>query len=143
LGGSRNEDLRDLQSLAIALAFGVPTMSTAISAQEPHPPHWAYEGKEGPADWGKLDRTYATCSLGHTQSPIDIQGAKPADLPALKFDYKAVPLNIIDNGHTIQINYPAGSTLLVGDKTYTRIGSHLRRALSTAVLSAASGTWSP
>jgi carbonic anhydrase len=107
------------QSLAIALAFGVPTMSTAISAQEPHPPHWAYEGKEGPADWGKLDRTYATCSLGHTQSPIDIQGAKPADLPALKFDYKAVPLNIIDNGHTIQINYPAGSTLLVGDKTYT------------------------
>jgi len=30
-----------------------------------------------------------------------------------------VPLNIIDNGHTIQINYPAGSTLTVGDKTYT------------------------
>jgi carbonic anhydrase len=40
------------------------------------------------------------------------------DLPELKFDYKAVPLNIIDNGHTIQINYPAGSKLTVGDKTF-------------------------
>jgi len=37
----------------------------------------------------------------------------------LKFNYNAVPLNIIDNGHTIQINYPAGSTLTVGDKTYS------------------------
>jgi carbonic anhydrase len=81
--------------------------------------HWAYEGKEGPAEWGKLDSTYSTCSLGHAQSPIDIKGARSADLPALKFNYKAVPLNIIDNGHTIQINYAAGSTLTVGDKIYS------------------------
>ena len=107
------------KSLAFAVVFCVPGLPAAIAAQEAHPPHWAYEGKEGPADWGKLDSTYATCSLGHTQSPIDIKDAKSADLPALKFDYQAVPLNIIDNGHTIQINYPAGSTLAVGDKTYT------------------------
>lgn len=37
----------------------------------------------------------------------------------LKFNYNAVPLNIIDNGHTIQANYAPGSTLTVGDKTYT------------------------
>jgi carbonic anhydrase len=107
------------KSLVIALVCCLPGMPAAISAQEAHPPHWAYEGKEGPAEWGKLDSTYATCSFGHTQSPIDIKGAKSADLPALKFNYQAVPLNIIDNGHTIQINYPAGSTLAVGDKTYT------------------------
>jgi carbonic anhydrase len=56
---------------------------------------------------------------GRTQSPIDIKGAKKADLPALKLDYNSVPLNIIDNGHTIQVNYPARSTLTVDDKTYT------------------------
>lgn len=88
------------------------------SAQET-PPHWSYKGEEGPSDWGKLDSSYATCSIGHTQSPIDIKGAKKSDLPALKFDYNAVPLNIIDNGHTIQVNYAPGSTLTVGDKTYT------------------------
>jgi carbonic anhydrase len=30
-----------------------------------------------------------------------------------------VPLNIIDNGHTVQENYAPGSTLTVGGKSYT------------------------
>jgi carbonic anhydrase len=95
--------------------IGLPVRS---SAQEPHPPHWTYEGKEGPKEWGKLDSSYAACSIGQTQSPINIKDAKKADLPALKFSYQAVPLNIIDNGHTIQVNYAPGSTLTVGEKVY-------------------------
>lgn len=106
------------KSLAFVLASGVAVVPALTSAQESHPPHWEYQGKEGPKDWGKLDPTYATCAKGHTQSPINIKGAKMADLPALKFDYKTVPLNIIDNGHTIQVNYAPGSTLTVGDNTY-------------------------
>jgi carbonic anhydrase len=88
------------------------------SSQET-PPHWSYSGQEGPNEWGKLASSYAACSSGKTQSPIDIKDAKKADLPALKFDYNSVPLNIIDNGHTIQVNYPAGSTLTVGKRLYT------------------------
>ena len=103
----------------LALALAVLPIPATLSAQESHPPHWSYEGAEGPSKWAKLDKSFATCALGHTQSPIDIREAQPADLPALKFDYKAVPLNIIDNGHTIQINYAPGSALTVGDKTYT------------------------
>jgi len=91
----------------------------AVAGAQQTPPHWSYKGASGPKDWGKLDSTYTSCSMGHTQSPIDIRGAKKSDLPALEFDYKAVPLNIIDNGHTIQVNYAAGSTLAVGGKTYT------------------------
>jgi carbonic anhydrase len=103
--------------LASSLSLvGLPAISVA---QEAHPPHWAYEGKEGPKEWGKLDSSYAACSIGHTQSPIDIKDAKKTDLAALKFDYHSVALNIIDNGHTIQVNYAPGSTLTVGDKTYT------------------------
>ena len=34
-------------------------------------------------------------------------------------DYKAVPLAIVDNGHTVEIMYAAGSTLTVGGHTYT------------------------
>lgn len=83
------------------------------------PPHWEYQGKDGPKNWGKLDPAYSNCSTGHTQSPINITGAKKSDLPALVFDYKAVPLNIINNGHTIQVNYGPGSSLTVGGKTYT------------------------
>ena len=95
---------------------GLPAVT---AAQQAHPPHWAYEGKEGPKEWGQLDSSYAACSIGHTQSPIDIKDARKADLSALKFDYHAVALNIIDNGHTIQVNYAPGSTLTVGEKIYT------------------------
>jgi carbonic anhydrase len=95
--------------------IGLPAFS---AAQEAHP-HWAYSGPGGPAHWGKLDSSYGVCSLGHAQSPINIAHAKPADLPTLKMNYKATPLNIIDNGHTILVNYTPGSTLTVGDKTYT------------------------
>jgi carbonic anhydrase len=89
------------------------------TAQESHPPHWSYSGAESPAHWGSLDPKYSACSLGHKQSPIDIADAKPGELPALTFDYKTTPLNIIDNGHTIQVNVAPGSTLSVGGKTYS------------------------
>lgn len=103
--------------LAIALCVAiVPAISLA---QESHPPHWAYEGEGGPDQWGSLDPSFATCMTGHNQSPIDITHSKLADLPELKFDYNPVPLSIVDNGHTIVINYAPGSTLTVGDKIYT------------------------
>jgi carbonic anhydrase len=102
-----------------AVIICIAVSSSMAPAREGHPPHWAYEGKDGPSAWGKLDTSYATCSNGRKQSPIDIKGAKKSDLPALKLNYNAVPLNIIDNGHTIQVNYASGSTLTVGDKTYT------------------------
>jgi carbonic anhydrase len=99
----------------VCIIMMIPVLASAQGT----PPHWSYSGQEGPDEWGKLDSTYAACSSGKTQSPIDIRGAKKADLPALKFAYNSVPLNIIDNGHTIQVNYPAGSTLTVGRKLYT------------------------
>ncbi len=108
---------RKISGLAIAICFA---LAPAISrAQESHVPHWSYEGKEDPTHWGTLDPSYATCRMGHSQSPIDISHPKIAELPELKFDYKAVPLSIINNGHTIMVNYAAGSTLAVGNKTYT------------------------
>lgn len=106
------------KAIVLILALCVALQPRVACAQESHPPHWSYEGKDGPKEWGSLDVAYATCSQGRTQSPIDIKDAKKSDLPPLKFDYRAVPLNIIDNGHTIQVNYAPGSTLTVGQKTY-------------------------
>ncbi len=89
------------------------------AAQETHPAHWAYSGEDGPKHWAELDPAYSACALGHSESPINITKAEPADLPALKLDYQPSPLNIIDNGHTIQVNVAPGSVLTVGGKTYT------------------------
>ena len=80
--------------------------------------HWGYTGHGAPAHWAELGKDYVTCKLGKVQSPIDIKGAKAADLPAIQFDYKPVPLKVIDNGHTIQVNYAPGSFIDVGGTRY-------------------------
>ncbi len=88
-------------------------------AQEAKPAHeWSYSGAEGPKHWGSIKSDYATCKLGHRQSPIDIRDAKHHALPPIQFDYKSAPLKVINNGHTIQVNIPPGSFITVGDKKY-------------------------
>jgi carbonic anhydrase len=90
-------------------------------------PHWSYQGHGGPAEWGELDPAFATCQLGKLQSPIDIRGAKAADLPAIKFDYKPSPLRVIDNGHSIQVNYAPGSSIDVGGTRYELVQFHFHK----------------
>lgn len=73
--------------------------------------HWAYEGEAGPQNWGKLDAKFAACASGKNQSPIDLKGFIEAELKPLKLDYKAGATEILNNGHTVQINYASGSSL--------------------------------
>lgn len=91
-----------------------------------HTAHWAYKGEAGPANWGDLKNEYATCGQGTQQSPIDIRSdnAISADLGAIQFDYKAVPLKVVNNGHTIQVNYAPGSSITVAGKTYQLLQFH-------------------
>jgi carbonic anhydrase len=100
------------------LAFALTWSALPAVAQEGSPPHWTYEGEHGPAHWGNLDSAYGTCQLGKHQSPIDIRGAKAADLPAIEFSYQPSPLRWIDNGHTVQVTYAPGSFITVGDRKY-------------------------
>jgi carbonic anhydrase len=71
----------------------------------------------------------ATCGVGKTQSPIDIEDAvaKKSDLPAIAFDYKPSPLKIIDNGHTIQVDYAPGSSITVQGKQYDLVQFHFHK----------------
>jgi carbonic anhydrase len=101
--------------IATATLFGF----VSIVAQETeHHAHWAYEGKDGPNKWGTLDPAYSECRLGHEQSPIDIRHTEKADLPPIQFDYAPSPLRIIDNGHTVMVNYEPGSFITVGGHRY-------------------------
>jgi carbonic anhydrase len=101
--------------------------STPVAAQE-HP-HWSYSGPTGPAKWGSLEKEYSACAIGKNESPIDIRDtiAKKTDLPAINFDYQASTLKIIDNGHTIQINYAPGSFITVGSTQYELVQFHFHK----------------
>jgi carbonic anhydrase len=98
-------------------------------AQEPqHPGHtWDYGDAHGPSHWGELEPEFAPCKSGHHQSPIDIRNPETAALPPILFDYKPSALDIIDNGHTIMINYAPGSSISVGGKKYALKQFHFHR----------------
>jgi len=94
-------------------------LAIAIVAQEHRTGHtWDYSETRGPSHWGDLKPEFAGCKTGHQQSPIDIRSPQKADLPAIRFEYKPSPLHIIDNGHTIMVNYARGSMMSVGRKKY-------------------------
>jgi carbonic anhydrase len=112
-------------TLTAAVFFGAvgPVLAAEGAA------HWSYQGATGPTKWGTMEHEFATCKLGKYQSPIDIeeQGVKKADLAPIRFDYKPSVLKIIDNGHTVQVNYAPGSTITVGGKTYELVQFHFHR----------------
>lgn len=91
-----------------------------------HHAHWSYEGHGGAAHWAELDENFKTCSLGKFQSPIDIETrkAKPADLAPIGFAYTPGAAEVINNGHTIQVNLPAAGTATIGGMEYKLLQFH-------------------
>ncbi|HEV2899398.1 MAG TPA: carbonic anhydrase [Pseudaminobacter sp.] len=86
--------------------------------------HWSYGGKNGPEHWGALDGANAACSAGAQQSPLNLTGAIKADIPQIGIDWKAGGGTVVNNGHTIQINVPEGSTITRGGKAYDLLQFH-------------------
>jgi len=80
--------------------------------------HWSYSGEGAPKNWGKLDPEFAACASGKMQSPIDLAATTKRELEPLAFDYRAGTAEILNNGHTIQVNYQPGSTLTVEGRRF-------------------------
>ena len=110
-------------------ALGLLLLLLAIPqiAQDHQSPHWGYDAANGPSHWADLNPEFALCGSGHQQSPIDIRNPRKADLPPIQVNYKPSPLHIIDNGHTIMINYAPGSFIQVGGKQYQLKQFHFHR----------------
>ena len=98
------------------LGFLALSASGAFAAEGAH---WGYTGDEGPEKWAELDPAFAICASGRHQSPINLTGFVDADLPALKLAYAPGGTEIVNNGHAIQVNYAAGSTLTVDGIPFT------------------------
>ena len=117
-----------LAAALVAIACG-PT----ASAEEAH--HWSYKGHGGPTHWSELQEGYSACGAGREQSPVNIPGAaaQKAQLPAIEFHYQPAPLKIIDNGHTIQVNYAPGSFITVGGQRYELQQFHFHKPSEEAI----------
>lgn len=91
------------------------------------PPHWTYGGEEGAGHWGDLSADYAACKTGAHQSPIDIVTTRTqADrsLLPIEISYPAVPLQIFNNGHTVQVSNSTAASMKVGGDTWKLLQFH-------------------
>ena len=106
--------------IAGAAGAGALLFGTGAYAQ----PHWGYEGEHGPEHWGSLDPGFAVCSNGREQSPIDLTGAEQEGLSEIIFEYAPSPISILNNGHTIQVDYQAGSGIVLDGTRYGLVQFH-------------------
>ena len=86
--------------------------------------HWEYDGALGPENWGK---EFPTCGRGKSQAPLNIKGPFEKVRFSVAPDYKQGQLKIVNNGHTIQVNVPAGSKVRIDGRPFDLLQFHFHR----------------
>ncbi len=137
-----------LLSLILTNISCQPVKPPEISQPESPPPpspseaaSWHYGGANNPTKWGNLKAEYAACKNGNSQSPINFETAKITKTnPAkIQFNYQDVPLTITNTGHTIQVNYPPGSWVKIGEQKYDLLQFHFHTPSEHTVNNQAAG----
>ena len=86
--------------------------------------HWSYEGDTGSQQWGGLDPSFAICDSGVQQSPINLAGAIPAGGGGLQIQWQPADGEVVDNGHTIQVNLDAGGGITLEGRQFSLLQFH-------------------
>lgn len=86
--------------------------------------HWDYTQT---ANWDKLNEEYIYCRVGKRQSPINIEDKVAIidrDHTKITFDYQKEPIDVLNNGHTIELVSDRYSDILVANKRYKLLQLH-------------------
>jgi carbonic anhydrase len=112
-------------TLSLLATAGLLAASAAHAADKPH---WGYQGHGSPAHWAELEPDFKTCKLGKLQSPINIETKKTeksADAKPIGFAYTADSAGeVVDNGHTIQVNLPGAGAITLDGTEYKLLQFH-------------------
>lgn len=106
-----NKYLLNISMFLSAIALSAGVMASGDK-------HWSYSGHTGPSHWKTLHSSFATCGSGKNQSPVNLTNMIEGDLPAIKFNYHSGGNEILNNGHTVQVNYKAGNLITVDDQAF-------------------------
>ena len=104
--------------LALFLNTGCTQHNENIEHTSAHHTHWGYEGEVSPTHWASLNEKFAMCSNGNMQSPINIVATQDINIKPLKFNYKTNSNDVINNGHTVQVNIKSGSSVVIDGESY-------------------------
>lgn len=115
--------MRGVLACACCIKAGAAVAADA-SAHGSAAAHWSYEGEGSPEHWGDLQADFKVCQLGVEQTPIDLSNGIKGDAGSVVYDYKPLPLRILNNGHTIQVNADPGSACTVGGTRFELLQFH-------------------
>jgi carbonic anhydrase len=116
---------RTISGLKAGLGAIVLGLSSSAYATEVH---WNYDNQG--AEWGTLlnehgEVAFPTCASGTMQSPIDIKKrVKKADLDEITFNYNELDLNVLNNGHTLEVEVHNGSHIIIGGERFDLLQFH-------------------
>ncbi|HZJ52678.1 MAG TPA: carbonic anhydrase family protein [Myxococcaceae bacterium] len=104
--------------------FAVALLAAGLSAVAEEPKkaegekHWSYSSGITPPKWGEVS---PTCATGTHQSPIALstkQVKAQAPVQPLEFAWSKSTGELVDTGHSYQVNLPPGSSITYGGTTY-------------------------
>ncbi|RDU66209.1 carbonic anhydrase [Helicobacter didelphidarum] len=108
-----------IRHLFLTTLLSVSSMVTSIYAD-----NWGYDTTNGPDTWGK-NPDFEACDIGQFQSPINIlSDTAKKTTNELNFNYQLDSKDIINNGHSMQVNFDKQGKLLFKKKQYNLIQLH-------------------
>jgi len=119
------------KKIIMKLLLGMSILSSNAIAQDSK---WSYKGLKGPSNWGDLDSNYHMCKDGVNQSPINITQTIKSKLKPIIFQGRTTATNIVNNGHTVQTNFPLGNNIIIEDKSYDLIQVHFHTPSENKIL---------
>ena len=102
--------------LIVSLAILLPGSALAKA-------DWGYVGKTGPDYWAEMGGENNACG-GQNQSPVDIHGVVQADLAPIELNYTGPGRQVVNNGHTVQVNFDSGSAIRVDGSEFALLQTH-------------------
>ncbi len=95
--------------------------------EAPEEIQWGYQGDLGPEHWGGLDPSFATCSRGEEQSPLDLSRATEKDLGEIVFNYSPTRIHLSHDGRTVSADCEAGDSMRFDKGTFDLVRFQFHR----------------
>jgi carbonic anhydrase len=103
----------------LALVVGSAMASGAVSTAT-----FSYFGPTGPMFWSELNPEWSACGAGKIQSPVDFKLTEPLRGRPLSLEYGPTTGEIVNNGHTIEVETEGRNTLTLGHINYELVQFH-------------------
>ena len=88
-------------------------------------PSWGYGGASNPSQWSEVSPKFEACELGRDQSPINIIDPEQSEQTStIDFYYQSTMVQVVDNGHTIEVQFEPGSSIAIDDEVYKLLQFH-------------------